>query len=225
MKEVDMYLPLKLHLEDQGYLVHSEVEDIDIMAMKGKEIVIVEMKMTFSFLLVHQLVERLKITDLVYACIPLGKKGRWPKSYKKMCSILKRLNCGLITLDQATMSNVVVEFEPGPFTGNLSPKKKKLAIKEFEGRSIDLNQGGCRGEILFTSYKEQVIRIAMYLFENGAAPIKEIRENLDIEKTREILNSNYFKWFDRVARGVYQVTPEFEFFRIKYKKEVDQLWR
>ena len=225
MKEVDMYKPLKKYLKDKGYTVHSEVESVDVMAQKGNEMLIVEMKTSFNLQLIYQLIERLKITDQVYAYVPLGKKGRWPKSYKRMCALLKRLHCGLLTLDKQTQKQVVLEFEPTAFKSRKNYTKKRLALKEFEGRSIDLNQGGSTRELLFTSYKEKAIRIAMYLFEQGASSTQDIRKNLDIEKTVDILNKNYYRWFDRSSRGVYHLTPEFEFFRLKYKEKIDQLWR
>ena len=118
-----------------------------------------------------------------------------------------------------------MEFKPAPFTARKNYIKKRLALKEFEGRSVDLNQGGSTRETLFTVYKEKAIRIAMYLFEHGASSTQEIREKLDIEKTVDILNRNYQGWFERVARGMYRLTPEFEFFRLKYQKKIKQLWR
>lgn len=220
-----MYDPLKKFLKAGGYIVHSEVEGLDVMAQKGDEILIVEMKTSFNLQLIYQIIERLKITDQVYAYVPLGKGGRWPKSYKRMCALLRRLHCGLITLDQHTRRKVVVEFKPAPFTARKNYTKRRMALKEFEGRSVDLNQGGSTRETLFTAYKEKAIRIAMYLFEYGASSTKEIKEKLDIEKTVDILNKNYQGWFERVAHGMYQLTPEFEFFRLKYKKKIKQLWR
>jgi hypothetical protein len=65
----------------------------------------------------------------------------------------------------------------------------------------------------------------MYLFEHGASSTREIKEMLDIEKALDILNRNYQGWFERVSRGTYQLTPEFEFFRLKYQKKIKQLWR
>lgn len=225
MKEIDMYKPLKKFLESNGYLVHSEVENVDVMAQKDDELLIVEMKTTFNLQLIYQLIERLKIADKVYAYIPLGKGGRWPKSYKRMCGLLKRLGCGLLTLDQHTRKQVVLEFEPTEFSSRKNYTKKKLAIDEFQARSVDLNQGGSTRELLFTAYKEKAIRIAMYLFENGASSISEIKENLEIDKTVNILNKNYLRWFERTTRGVYQLTPEFEFFRLKYHDKISQLLR
>ncbi len=220
-----MYKPLKNFLEKKGYIVHSEVESIDVMARKDNELLIVEMKTTFNLQLVYQLIERLKITDQVYAYVPLGKGGRWPKPYKRMCALLKRLHCGLITLDQHTQKKVVVEYKPAPFNPRKNYAKKKLAVNEFAGRSIDLNQGGSTKKLLFTAYKEKTIRVAMYLFERGPSSTQDIKKGLDVKNTVDILNKNYFHWFERVSRGVYSITPDFEFFRLKYKKQIDQLWR
>jgi hypothetical protein len=225
MKEIDMYKPLKKFLKEQGYTVHSEVESVDVMARKGDELLIVEMKTTFNLQLIYQLIERLKITDQVYAYIPLGKGGRWPKWYKRMCALLKRLQCGLLTLDQHTRKQVVLEFKPAAFTPRKNYTKKNLALKEFTGRSIDLNQGGSTRELLFTAYKEKAIRIAMYLFEQGASSTRDIKKNLEIAAAVDILNKNYQGWFERASRGVYALTPEFEFFRLKYQKKIEQLWR
>ncbi|HTL48996.1 MAG TPA: DUF2161 family putative PD-(D/E)XK-type phosphodiesterase [Verrucomicrobiae bacterium] len=224
MKEVEMYLPLKIFLEKKGYRVHSEVESLDVMARKGDELLVVEMKTAFNLQLVYQLIERLKMTELVYAYIPLEKGGRWPKSYKRMCGLLKRLHCGLMVLDAAARE-VVVEFEPAAFKGRTNYARKNLAIREFEGRSLDLNQGGSTREPLFTVYKEKAIRVAMYLLERGPAPVGEIREKLAIDNAVSILYDNHLGWFRRVSRGVYQLTPEFEFFRLKYEKQIKQLWR
>ena len=220
-----MYKPLKKFLEKKGYVVHSEVEGVDVIAQKEEELLMVEMKLAFNLQLVYQLMERLKMTDKVYAYVPLKKGGRWPKTYKRMCALLKRLHCGLITLDAETKKQVVVEFEPSEFIKRKNYKKKNLAMKEFLGRSMDLNEGGSTQEPLFTVYKEKAIRVAMYLFEHGASATGVIKENLEIENTVSILYDNHQGWFERVSRGVYQLTPEFEFFRLKHQNKIKQLWR
>ena len=130
------------------------------MAQKGDELLIVEMKTSFNLQLVYQLIERLKITDKVYACVPLGKGGRWPKAYKRMCGLLKRLHCGLITLDQHTKKKIVVEFEPTPFKSHKNYTKKNLALKEF------------------TSTNEHLLKALVYL---------EMKNTVDAKKDLEIL--------------------------------------
>ncbi|MCB1449780.1 MAG: hypothetical protein KDJ67_06635, partial [Nitratireductor sp.] len=74
LRETDLYEPVKALLERQGYDVKAEVGAADIMAIRGEEPpVIVELKTGFSLALVHQAIERLKITDAVYVAIPEWK--------------------------------------------------------------------------------------------------------------------------------------------------------
>ncbi|MGE0269262.1 MAG: DUF2161 family putative PD-(D/E)XK-type phosphodiesterase [Candidatus Omnitrophota bacterium] len=223
MRETDMYPPVKKFLEREGYTVHSEVEGIDILAKKDGEMIAVEMKTGFNLKLVYQLIERRKIADKVYAYIPLGKGGRWPKEYKRMCGLLKRLECGLMTLDiRDRKKTVQIEFEPRPYAGYKNYAKKKSALKEFDGRSLDLNQAGSRSEALFTAYKEKAIRLALFLYENGPSTTKKLNDQLQIEHAARILQNNHNFWFDRASRGVYQITPEFEKFLMANRKKIEQ---
>lgn len=223
MRETDMYPPVKKFLEQEGYTVHSEVDGIDILAKKDGEMIAVEMKTAFNLKLVYQLIERRKIADKVYAYIPLGKGGRWPKEFKRMCGLLKRLECGLITLDiRDRKKTVQIEFEPRPYAGYKNYAKKKSALKEFDGRSLDLNQGGSRSEPLFTAYKEKAIRLALYLYENGPTAIKELTSGLKIERAANILRDNHQFWFERESRGVYRITPAFEKFLMANRKKIEQ---
>ena len=48
MKEIQMYKPLKKFLIKKGYTVHSEVESVDVMAQKGGELLIIEMKTIYT---------------------------------------------------------------------------------------------------------------------------------------------------------------------------------
>jgi hypothetical protein len=225
MKETELYPPLKTYLEAMGYTVHAEVNGVDVMARRESELVIVEMKTAFNLQLVYQLIERLKITEHVYAFIPLGPGGRWPKSYKRMCGLLKRLHCGLLTLDNKTRSTVTLEFTPAPFQRRKNYARRKQLLREADGRILDLNQAGCTKEILFTAYKEKALRVALFLLENGASSPAAVREALDIESAGEILLRNHMRWFERIRRGVYTVTPEFEFFRLRHAGRIRQLWR
>lgn len=219
-----MYKPLKKFLQKEGYTVHAEVEGVDVMAIKKDELIIVEMKVAFNLQLVYQLIERLKMTDQVYAYVPLKKGGRWPKSYKRMCGLLKRLHCGLMTLDMKNKKDVVVEFEPNSnFKKRTNYTKKNMALKEFKGRSVDLNQAGTTKEKIFTVYKEKAIRVAMYLFEHGVTSTSDLKKNLGIDNTQSILQNNHLGWFERVSRGVYRLTPEFEFFKLQHEEKIKQL--
>ena len=51
-RETDLYLPIKSFLEDQGYVVKSEVGAADVVAIRGAEPpVVVELKLGFSLAL------------------------------------------------------------------------------------------------------------------------------------------------------------------------------
>jgi hypothetical protein len=224
MKETDMYGPLKQFLESEGYAVRAEVEGIDVLAKRDEETVIVEMKTVFSLKLVYQCVERLKITPLVYAYVPLEKGGRWPKSYKRMCGLLKRLGCGLLTFDGRGSRPVVCrEFVPGIFKGRANYQKRKSALREFAGRSADLNRAGSTKEKIFTVYKEKAIRVALALCQKGVSPVKDIAEASGVAESVNILNRNYNYWFERVSRGVYQVTPEFDRFWAANREKIARI--
>ena len=72
IRETDLYAPIKLLLESQGYEVKSEIGAADVVAVREQEDpVIVELKTGFSLSLFHQAVERQKITDAVYVAVPL----------------------------------------------------------------------------------------------------------------------------------------------------------
>jgi hypothetical protein len=67
MKESDLYLPLKRFLELQNYEVKGEVQDCDVLAVRGKEApVVVELKLSLNLDVVLQAVERLSLTSKVY---------------------------------------------------------------------------------------------------------------------------------------------------------------
>ena len=60
MKESDLYLPLKRFLESQHYEVKGEVNDCDVLAVRGDEVpVVVELKLTLNLDVVLQAVGRL----------------------------------------------------------------------------------------------------------------------------------------------------------------------
>jgi len=71
MKESDLYLPLKLYLEEQGYEVKGEVKDCDVMAVREQEEpVIVEFKLSINLSVVLQAVDRLSLSSKVYIGLP-----------------------------------------------------------------------------------------------------------------------------------------------------------
>ena len=67
IRESDLYQPLKSFLESQGYSVKSEISNCDVVAVRGDdELVIVELKTSFTLPLVFQGIQRQSMTDHVY---------------------------------------------------------------------------------------------------------------------------------------------------------------
>lgn len=63
MKETDLYKPVKELFEKMGYTVNGEVKDMDVTAVRGDELVVVELKTAFNITLLQQAVKRQKITE------------------------------------------------------------------------------------------------------------------------------------------------------------------
>ena len=63
----------------------------------------------------------------------------------------------------------------------------------------------------------------MYMYEHGATSTKELKENLDIISAAQLVNNNSLNWFERVSHGTYQLSPDFEFFRMKHFKKIKQI--
>ena len=78
-------------------------------------------------------------------------------------------------------------------------------LKEYHLRKSNQKIAGTRGKTM-TLYKEQVLKIAVYLFEHEQASIKKIKETTKIEKAASILQKNYNRYFTRVSRGIYELT-------------------
>ena len=71
-KEADLYAPIKAFLTRAGWVVKGEVGAADVVARRGDEVLVVELKTGFSLALFHQGVERLALTDQVYLAVPAG---------------------------------------------------------------------------------------------------------------------------------------------------------
>lgn len=207
MRETDLYLPIKKLYEEMGFQVKAEVNNADITAVKDKDVVIIEMKTSFTIKLMYQATQRQRITDKVYVAIPKPNyKTYRSKGFKEKMYLLKRLHIGLVLVGEEAK----IEFHPKSFDMTISQRtaKKKRAkhLKEFSDRMGAINTGGTTKTKIMTAYKEQCLLIADAL--KTPKSIKELKNELGFEKTSSILQKNYNNWFVRVSRGVYQVTDE-----------------
>lgn len=208
MKESDLFLPVKKYLESNGYKVRAEVKNCDITATKGNDLIIIELKLTANLQVIIQAADRQRITDSVYIAI-VKPKSRRTKRWKGIKHLIRRLELGLIFIDVQNPSEPVeIVFHPVPFQRRKQSSRKKAVITEVENRSKNLNIGGVNKKKIVTAYKENAIQIACYLEVLGASSPKTLRSLDTGKKTLSILSNNFYGWFQRVDRGVYDVSAK-----------------
>ena len=207
-KETDLYPPLKKYLETNGYRVRSEVKHCDIVASKDDDFIVIEMKRHLSIDLLIQATKRQSLTGSVYVAIPrpadMGRRSRWSGVRR----LLRQLSLGLILVSLDNSAALVeVMFHPIPHKRKKGGKARRAVLREIGKRSDDYNMGGSTGRKLVTAYRENAIQIACYLEKLGPSTPKALRALETGGKTLSILSSNFYGWFERIARGVYDLTP------------------
>lgn len=213
--ETDLYKPVKEHFTEQGYDVYGEVNHCDVVAVQGDELVIVELKLTANMDLLIQSTLRQRLTNFVYIAIPKPKYSLRSKKWKDLCYLLRRLELGLLMISfKGEDAKAELIFPPGPFdrkkSMSLSTKKRNALLVEIKGRTGDFNIGGSTQTQIMSAYKENSIHIACCLVQSGALSTRDLRQMGTGDKTTSILYENHYEWFERVRRGVYQLTEKGE---------------
>ena len=207
--ESDLAAPLCKYLAEQGYTVRSEVKDCDIAAVKGDELLMIELKKVLNIQLLAQAARRQRVTDSVYVAIPRpSNKWKWWKESRGIQHLLRRLELGLIlvSLDPGKPP-VEVVFHPLPFERRKRAVSRRAVLEEISRRTADFNTAGSRGRKLVTAYRENAIRIAAYLSKKGKMSPKALRALGAGEKTYGILRRNVYGWFERLELGIYGLSP------------------
>jgi hypothetical protein len=210
--ETELYEPIKLFLEKQGYDVRAEVKHCDIVAIRGDEPpLIVEMKKTFNLPLLIQGIDRLMHSDQVYLATEQKVKGTAPYNlhWSELQRLCRMLGLGLLTVRFYKSKKPFVEVlcEPSPYIPRKSAKRTAAIIHEFRERSGDYNIGGSSRIKLVTAYREKALQCASLLKLHGSLSTLQLREMTGNSKVTGLLQKNYYLWFKRVNRGWYELTP------------------
>jgi hypothetical protein len=213
MRESDLYAPIRDWLIQRDYQPKAEVEDMDIMALKGDTLLVVELKNTLNLEVILQAVDRQRLADIVYIGVPKKGKVLFTKRWRLLVHLLKRLELGLLLVSFMEGYSYVEEaVEPTPFDRNRSrataKKRKARALTEYHKRLGDQNIGGVSKTKLMTAYRENALLIAYHLSKQGPLTPKKLRALGTGPKTTEILYHNFYGWFSSVKRGVYALTEE-----------------
>lgn len=215
--ETELYKPVKHYFEAQGFEVKSEVMHCDLVAIhpESGETVLVEMKKTFTLSLLLQGIERLRLNGQVMLAIERNRKksGSHNQRFGDLAELCRMLGLGLMTITFFKTKAPVIELlcSPGdpPIRGQRRLRQSRL-LNEFRERSGDYNIGGSTRRKLVTAYREKALRIAWMLHTHGPSAPRKVAELTQIVRAAEILQKDYYGWFQRVKRGVYQLKAEGE---------------
>lgn len=199
--------PVKTYLEEQGYVVRSEVNGCDLVARRGDDLIVVELKRSLRLDLLLQGIDRQRVVERVFLAIeaPRRRAQRW----RRLLTLCKRLQFGLLTVSYVQrVPRVQMEIDAPLHGERLNSKRRTRLLKEFTGRSGDFNVGGSPGTPLVTVYREESLLIAAHLAEHGPSRVGAVREATGIKGCGTILYRNVYGWFERISRGVYDITAD-----------------
>jgi len=204
--ETDLYPPVKAFFEALGYHVKSEIGAADVVAVRDDEPpLIVELKTGFSLTLLQQAVARQAVTDQVYVAVPRWKGRAGWRAFKGNLGLCKRLGLGVISVQSETQE-IQVHHEPATFQPRKVKKRQTRLMAEFERRHGDPNLGGAVRRGIVTSYRQEALRCAAYLAENGATKGAVVAKATGVSHATRLMRDNHYGWFQNVATGVYQLS-------------------
>ena len=211
--ESALYGPVKRFLERLGYEVKGEVRGCDLVARRGDEpAVIVELKLRFNLALVLQGVDRLALSERVYVAVPRAPsrparstrpaRGLAPDApgVRRLC---RRLGLGLMLVGR---DSVAVVEEPVPYRPRPAHQRAARLLAEFDRRQGDMNIGGGRRTPIVTAYRQDALRCARMLAENGPMRLAQLRKATGVADAAPMLQRNFYGWFVRLSRGTYALS-------------------
>lgn len=209
LRETDLSGPVHDYLVAQGYAVRSEVKDCDIVASRGDELLVVELKRSLSLDLLLQATQRQRAADSVYLALPKPDLWAVRARWRRVEHLLRRLELGLILVSFSTAVPLVdVVLHPEPWQPRRDTRRRRALLAEMAGRSGDHNLGGSTRRGIVTAYREQAIYIACCLDLYGPLSLERLRELGAGERAQAILRRNVYGWFERVEPGVYALQEE-----------------
>lgn len=226
--EVELYEPVRRYFTELGYHVQAEVNDCDVVAVKGEELTIIELKRSINQTLLIQATKRQRLTESVYLAVFEPPYKRRSRKWRDMCHLLRRLELGLIIVSFVKeVGHIEIIHEPLAFDRKRSmaqsKKTKDKVLLEVAERRGNYNVGGSHQVKIHTAYKEKSIQIACSLERFGPLSPKQLRTLGTGDKTSSILQKNYYDWFERVKHGVYRIT-EAGLAELQVNQEIAQIY-
>lgn len=164
-------------------------------------VVIGELKLTFTFDLVLQGVDRSRVGDEVWLAAQLSRTGKGRESDARFRNLCRRLGFGLLAVDANGGVHVLLSPEAVPPRRDL--KRRSRLVEEHRRRQGDPHEGGGSRRPIMTAYRQQALVCAAAL---AAGPGKTRDLKAQAPNAAKILLDNVYGWFDRTSRGVYALT-------------------
>jgi len=101
---------------------------------------------------------------------------------------------------------VEVMADPGPFRPRKSKAKAARLLRDFERLRGDPNAGGATRHGIVTGYRQDALACARFLALHGPSRGAVVAEGAGVPAATRIMSDNHYGWFERVARGVYDLT-------------------
>lgn len=211
LKETALYAPVKAFLEAQGHVVKAEIGAADIVARRaddddGDDPVIVELKTSFTLAVIHQAIQRQAMSDIVYIAVPDRTGPRARARLRDDLRLCRRLGLGLLTV-RLRDGHVTPHLDPAPYRPRPSKPRRSRLLREFARRVGDPNTGGSTRTGIVTAYRQDAIRIAGHLARNGPTKASAVAAATGVAQARRIMADDHYGWFERVATGVYGLSP------------------
>jgi hypothetical protein len=158
-------------------------------------------KLSFSLDLVLQAVDRTAACDEVWLAVgPPGRNRLRDPRVRKLCRFL-----GFGLLGVSSTGAVEVLVEPKPWRPRQDRRRRTRLIGEHRKRIGDPALGGSTRQPIMTAYRQQALACAASLAK-GPRRTSDLRAV--VPNAPSILLRNWYGWFTRIERGLYQLTPE-----------------
>lgn len=204
-RESDLYSPVKAYLEAQGFEVKGEVGAADMVARRGDDLLIVELKLRLTLGLYHQACARLRMTDLVYIAVPRPSGRSTRRALRENLVLCRRLGLGFLTV--APGGVVERRCDPGPYAPRRAKARADKLLAQFDRLQGDPNDGGATRHGLVTAYRQEALRCAAYLAEVGPDKGALVAKATGVAQATRIMRDNHYGWFAKIEKGVYGLSP------------------
>jgi len=114
-------------------------------------------------------------------------------------------------------------LDPAPYTPRKSKVKQQRLLREFAKRIGDPNEGGSTKTTLMTAYRQDALKCLSYLSKEGATKASIVAKTVDVDRARNIMADDHYGWFERVDRGIFDITPKGQAAVKDYAQEIKKL--